>query len=37
MEFSVTTVISAHITPVTDGMEKTQTTNHMYTASHPYK
>lgn len=37
MEVSVTTEISAHITPVADGMEKTQTTNHMYTASRPYK
>lgn len=37
MDISVTTVISAHITPVTDGMEKIQTKNHMYIASHPYK
>lgn len=37
MEVSVTREISAHITPVADGMEKTQTTNHMYTASRPYK
>lgn len=37
MEVSVTTEISTHITPVADGMEKTQTTNHMYTASRPYK
>lgn len=37
MEVSVTTVISAHITPVTDRMEKTKTTNLKYTASHPYK
>lgn len=35
MQFSATTVIPAHVIPVTDGTEKTQTTNHMYTsASH---